>query len=213
VVGVERRVRRAPLADVGAPDLLDPEAESRPGGPCLVGLRHAPVPGSPPLGGARSLPCPRRAALGLASVEDHGHALIGLEALVQPPAKIRPIVPDDDEPAVQGCRPSRGTPVGSLGAASRPRRGTRMAFVDPPAVAFLAIVVMVRGSRRDWRPPDRGARQALPHHVPIPGDAAQAHTADSDRPAAPEWVVGRRLAHVSHGRGSLPAAPSNGLVA
>jgi hypothetical protein len=207
------RAERRTSARGGGADVLYPEAQSPPDGPRLVGLRHAPVPRSPPLGGARSLPRPRRAALGLASVEDHGHALIGLEALVESPAKICPIVPDDDEPAVRGRRPGCGALVGPLGAASRPGRGACVALVDPPAIAFLAIVVMVRGGRRDWPPSGRRSRQALPHHVPVPRDAPHAHAADTDRPAAPERVVARRLVGVSHGPRGWGAPSSDRLAA
>jgi hypothetical protein len=80
---------------------MHPEAEIRQDGPFLVCLRHAPISPSAPLYCEVSPLRASHASLGLASVEDHGDALIRHEALAQLPAEFHPIAADHDEPWAQ----------------------------------------------------------------------------------------------------------------
>jgi hypothetical protein len=54
------------------------------------------------------------------------------------------------------------------GAGSGPRSGTRMAFMHPSSIAFLAIVIVMSGRRRDRPPLRRRLRETGPQHVPVP---------------------------------------------
>jgi hypothetical protein len=132
--------------------------------------------------------------------------LIVLEALAQPAAELRPVAPNHDEPPARPRLARASALMAALRAGGGPRRGTRVALVDPPAVAFLAVVIVMDGRRRDGPPAGRGFREALPQDVPVPGHAPQPQASDAGRPAAPQRVPGRRRAPVGHGRSSPPPA-------
>jgi hypothetical protein len=154
-----------------------------------VRWRLAPISPAPALGCDRKLGPARPTPLGLTSVEDHGDSRIASEALAQLLAELRAISADDDEPSAQPPEPCSCALMALPRAGSGPRRGTHMALVDPLAITFLAIVVVVSRRPCDRPPPGRGDRETLPQHVPVPWDAENPKATDADGPASPEWVM------------------------
>ena len=165
------------------------EAEVRPDGTVLGGLRRPPISRLPPLDRHGSLLRAPPTPLGLTSVEDHSDSLIGPKALAQLPTEFRPIAADHDEPSAQAL-PDCPCALMTLPSAGRgPGGGTRMALMNPSSITFLAIVVVASGRRHDGLLLDRGFRETLPKHVPVPWEATEPQTSQTDRPATPEWVV------------------------
>ena len=100
-----------------------------------------------------------------------------------------PIAADHDEPSTQPLPAYRCAMTALPRAGKGPGKSAQMTLVDPWLIAVLAIVVVVRWSRRSWPPPGRGCRETLPKNVPVPREAAYSETPEADRPAMPEWVV------------------------
>jgi hypothetical protein len=156
------------------------EAEVRPDGTVLGGLRRPPISRLPPLDRHGSLLRAPPAPLGLTSVEDHGHLLIGPKALAQLPTEFRAIAADHDEPSAQPL-PDCPCALMTLPRAGRgPVGGTRMTLMDPSLITVLAIVVVTSGRRRYGLLLGRGFRETLPQHVPVPWEAAEPQTSEAD---------------------------------
>ena len=146
---------------------MRPKAEVSPHRSVLsVRWRLAPISPAPALGCDRKLWPARPTPVGLTSVEDHGDSRIASEALAQLLAEFRAIAVDDDEPSAQPPEACSCALMVLPNAGSGPRRGTHMALVDPLAITFLAIVVVVSRRSRDRPPPGRGGRETLPQHRP-----------------------------------------------
>jgi hypothetical protein len=190
------------------PVLIRSESEVCPNGTVRVCLRHASISPSPPLDRHRSLLHARHTSLSLTSVEDHGDSWIALEALVQLPAELRAIASDHYEPSTQP-RDCGWTLMARSSAGRGPGGGTRLALVNPSSITFLAIVIVARWRRRYRFLLGRGFRETLPQHVPVPGEAAEPQTPESDRPATSEWVMHEDSPHpllVYSGARSRPGA-------
>jgi hypothetical protein len=155
----------------------------------VVRWRRAPICPAPALRCDRTLWPARPTPLGLTSVEDHGDSRIAPEALAHLLAELRAIAADHNEPSAQPLADCSCALMALPRAGSGPRRGTHMALVDPLAITFLAVVVVVSRRSRDRPPPGRGGRETLPQHVPVPWDAEHPNATDADGPASPEWVM------------------------
>jgi hypothetical protein len=185
------------------------EAEVRPDGTVLGGLRRPPISRLPPLDRYGSLLRAPPAPLGLTSVEDHGDARIGPKALAQLPAEFRAIAADDNEPSAQSLPDCPCALMTLPGAGRGPGGGTRMALMDPSSITVLAIVVVAGGRRRDGLLLGRGFRETLPQHVPVPGDAAEPQPPEADRPATPEWIAHEESPRLVQGGSGPTGSPSS----
>jgi hypothetical protein len=104
-------------------------------------------------------------------------------------AEFRAIAADHHEPSAQPPAACSCALMALPSAGSGPRRGTHMALVDPLAITFLAIVVVMSRRWRDRPRFGRGGRETLPQHVPVPWGAEDPKAPDADGPASPEWVM------------------------
>jgi hypothetical protein len=184
------------------------EAEVRPDGTVLGTWRRPPISRLPPLDRHGSLLRAPPAPLGLTSVEDHSDSLIGPKALAQLPTEFRPIAADHDEPSAQALPDCPCALMTLLSAGRGPGGGTRMALMNPSSITFLAIVVVASG-RHYGLLLDRGFRETLPKHVPVPWEAAEPQTSQTDRPTTPEWVVHEDSPRLVQGGSGPTGSPSS----
>jgi hypothetical protein len=168
---------------------MRPKAEVSPHRTVLVRWRRAPISPAPALGCDRTVWPARLTPLGLTSVEDHRDSRIASEALTQLLAEFRAIAADHHEPSAQPSAACSCALMALPSAGSGPRRGTQMALVDPLAITFLAVVVVMSRRSRDGPPLGRGGRETLPQHVPVPWGAENPKATDADGPASPERVM------------------------
>jgi hypothetical protein len=168
---------------------MRPKAEVSPHRTVLVRWRRAPISPAPALGCDRKVWPARLTSLGLTSVEDHRDSRIASEALTQLLAEFRAIAADHHEPSAPPSAACSCALMALPSAGSGPRRGTQMALVDPLAITFLAVVVVMSRRSRDGPPLGRGGRETLPQHVPVPWGAENPKATDADGPASPERVM------------------------
>jgi hypothetical protein len=101
--------------------------------------------------------------------------------------QLRPTAAGPDEPSTQPLPACLYAMAAVPSAGKGPGKGARMPFVDPLLIAFLAIVVVVSGTRRSWPRPGPGFRKTLPEYVPVPRESAYPQTPDAEPPGMPEW--------------------------
>ena len=150
----------------------DAEPEGLPKGAFPGGFRPAAVPQSPTLERQGASRRGQRPSIGPPPVQNHRDARIGLEALTQVPAEVRSIAANQDEPGVELVSLGPDAAMAFGPARKGPGIGAHLAFVDPPVIACLTVVVVMRGGGRGGPWSCRGFPKSVPEDSPVPGDTA-----------------------------------------